>query len=82
MNEKVILYSTGCPKCNVLKTKLTEKGIQFDVIEDVDLMQQKGFMEAPMLEVGESIMNFSDAIAWMKYSNQTESVGTCESCKF
>ena len=27
---KIILYSTGCPKCKVLKHKLEEKGISLD----------------------------------------------------
>ena len=32
----VILYSTGCPKCNILKKKLADAQIDYKVIEDVE----------------------------------------------
>lgn len=60
-----ILYSTGCPKCNVLKTKLTQKGVDFELIEDADAMISKGFMSAPMLEVDGNAMDFMDAVKWV-----------------
>lgn len=62
---QTILYSTGCPKCNVLKTKLTQKGVDFKLIEDADAMISKGFMSAPMLEVDGNVMNFMDAVKWV-----------------
>lgn len=60
-----ILYSTGCPKCNVLKTKLTQKGVDFELIEDADAMISKGFTSAPMLEVDGNAMDFMDAVKWV-----------------
>ena len=62
---QTILYSTGCPKCNVLKKKLTQKGVDFKLIEDADAMISKGFMSAPMLEVDGNVMNFMDAVKWV-----------------
>ena len=62
---QTILYSTGCPKCNVLKTKLTQKGVDFKLIEDADAMISKGFMSAPMLEVDGNAMDFMDAVKWV-----------------
>jgi glutaredoxin len=62
---KVILYSTGCPKCNVLNAKLNNKNIEFEIINDMDIMLEKGFMQAPMLEVDEKVMDFSAAIKWI-----------------
>ena len=38
----VILYSTGCPKCNILKKKLADAKIDYSVIEDVDVMYLRG----------------------------------------
>lgn len=32
------LYSTHCPKCKVLTIKLTQKNINFEVIDDIDTM--------------------------------------------
>ena len=60
-----VLYSTHCPKCNILTTKLKSKGIEFTEIDDVDLMIEKGFMEMPMLEVDGELMNFPAAIKWV-----------------
>lgn len=66
---QVILYSTHCPKCHVLETKLKQLSIDFKLIDDVDLMESKGFMEAPMLEVDGQIMTFGEAVNWLKEYN-------------
>lgn len=65
VNMKTILYSTGCPKCSILKKKMDEKNIEYDIVSDVDLMQAKGFMNLPMLEVDDNIMDFGAAIKWI-----------------
>lgn len=62
----VVLYSTHCPRCNVLEKKLKSKNIGYTEINDVEVMQQKGFKEVPMLEVDGNIMNFKNAINWME----------------
>lgn len=61
----VIVYSTGCPKCKILEKKMNDNGIDYQVVTDVDLMQQKGFMSMPMLEVDGEIMDFGTAIKWV-----------------
>ena len=63
---KVILYEHGCPRCKVLKMKLDQKGIQYENITDVYVMQAKGFKEAPKLEVDGVIMDFKEAVNWIK----------------
>lgn len=62
---RVIFYSTHCPKCNVLKKKLDQKNVAYEEVNDVEIMTQKGFMQAPMLEVDDKIMNFSEATNWI-----------------
>ena len=66
----VILYSTGCPKCNILKTKLKAKGIEYTENNDVDEMVKMGFMSAPILSVDGVTYTFADANEWIK--NQQE----------
>ncbi len=61
----VILYSTGCPKCNVLKKKLDNLGIEYTVNSDRELMQMKGFNLLPVLEVDGIPMEFKRAIDWV-----------------
>jgi glutaredoxin len=63
---KVILYSTNCPKCKVLESKLNAAGIEFELIEDADVMIDKGFMSAPMLEVDGIALDFGKAVDWVK----------------
>jgi glutaredoxin-related protein len=61
----VILYSTHCPRCAVLEEKLEDADIKFELIEDQDIMQEKGFMSAPMLEVDGQVMDFAKANKWI-----------------
>ena len=63
---EVILYSSNCPKCNILEKKLRQANIDFTLDQDVDLMIAKGFMSAPMLEVDGQVMDFGQANNWIK----------------
>jgi glutaredoxin len=45
----ITLYSTGCPKCKVLKRKLEDLSIDFRVLYDMDRLLELGFMEVPVL---------------------------------
>jgi glutaredoxin len=62
---EIILYEHGCPRCKVLKSKLDQKGIQYENISDIEVMKAKGFAEAPKLEVDGTIMDFKEAIEWI-----------------
>lgn len=62
---QVILYTTNCPRCNVLKKKLDIAEIEYEICDDEDLMEQKGFMSAPMLEVDGVTMDFGLAVKWI-----------------
>jgi glutaredoxin len=66
---EVILYTTFCPKCRVLETKLKQKGIEYKEITDIDIMTEKGFMSVPMLEVDNFVMNFTEANTWINERN-------------
>ena len=60
------LYSTHCPQCKVLQAKLDQAGLEYKLVEDQDVMIEKGFMSAPILEVDGAVLNFSKAIQWIK----------------
>ena len=66
MGENVILYEHGCPRCKVLKMKLDQKGVQYATVNDVEEMKAKGFQEAPKLEVDGVVMDFKEAVEWLK----------------
>ncbi len=61
-----ILYSTGCPKCKILKQKLDEKGITYEICSDVKVMMEKGMRSVPMLEVNDKIINYEESLNWIK----------------
>ena len=61
----VILYSTGCPKCKVLKAKLDNKGIKYEIVDDVDEMLRLDISTVPCLGVDENIMNFKESVDWV-----------------
>ena len=62
---KVILYEHGCPRCKVLKLKLDQSGIEYETVNDVEVMKAKGFDEAPKLEVDDVVYGFKEAVDWV-----------------
>lgn len=63
--EQVTLYSTHCPRCQVLEKKLTNAGIAYNVCDDVSFMRAQGWKEAPMLAADGKVMDFRAAVAWI-----------------
>lgn len=65
MNDIYILYSTGCPKCEVLKKKLAEKGVQYTENNSVDEMLKLGIAAVPVLNVDNRLLDFKEAVDWV-----------------
>lgn len=61
----MILYSTHCPQCILLEKKIKEKEIDYEEVNDIKLMEEKGFMSAPILEVDGVVMRFKDALNYI-----------------
>ena len=67
MGERVILYSIPrCPHCKTVKEILTDNNVSYEEIVDIELMKQKGFYSAPMLEIGWLTMSYEEVLAWAK----------------
>lgn len=62
----IILYTIDCPKCKVLERKLEEKNIQYEVCKDTNIMAEKGYMYLPILEIDDKVLNFKEAVDWIK----------------
>lgn len=65
MNSKITLFTTGCPKCNVLKKKLDAAGIEYIIITDVKQMRELGILSAPMLKVDNKMLTFMEAVEYI-----------------
>ena len=61
----VIMYSTGCPKCNVLKSKLDSKSIPYVVVSGVSSIIAKGITTVPVLEIDGRLLDFKKAVDWV-----------------
>lgn len=61
-----ILYSTGCPRCKVLKEKLKAANIDYSEISEVDKIMEQGIFTVPVLEVDGVKMDFVTANEWIK----------------
>jgi glutaredoxin-related protein len=62
--DKIILYTTHCPKCRVLEMKLNQKGITYEEVTDVSTMLDLGIKSAPMLAINGQLMDFKTAADW------------------
>lgn len=63
---RIIMYSTGCPKCKVLASKLDNAGVKYEIETDMQTMCDLGFISMPMLSVDGEIMDFKQAVDWIK----------------
>lgn len=63
--EKIMLYTTGCPKCRILEQKLKEKNVNYEICDDIEKMRKIGIMSVPVLMVGEEKMPFYDAVKYV-----------------
>lgn len=59
------LYSTHCPKCQILEKKMAQKGIEYIEITDTQQMLDMGLSSVPWLEVDGQMMNFDQANKWI-----------------
>lgn len=66
---QITLFSTHCPRCVVLEKKLKQKGIDYNEVNDVSIMEEKGFLSVPVLEVDGKIMDFKAANDWINTLN-------------
>lgn len=64
--QNFTLYTNDCPKCRILKAKLDEKDVIYNVCNDIELMLSKGFKTMPMLEVDGVTYDFLAAVNLIK----------------
>ena len=74
--NKPVLYSTGCPKCNVISKKLMAANIDFEIQTDIEkittLCESLNISSLPILEVNGKFLNFGDAVKWVGEKNNAD----------
>ena len=68
----IVLYSTGCPKCLILKKKLEQKNISYQENTSVEEMLALGITQVPVLKVGDCLLEFVDANNWISKQESVE----------
>lgn len=63
--KSVTLFTTGCPKCTVLKQKLDTKGVLYAVNTSKEQMEKLGITQVPVLKVDETLLTFAEANDWV-----------------
>lgn len=66
--DKIILYSNNCPRCKILKKKLDDNKINYEIIDNVDTMIDKGLSTVPVLEINGKMLDFKEAVEWINNS--------------
>lgn len=74
----ITLYSTHCPKCKVIETKLKQAGLAYTEFDDIDKILSMGIKTAPMLEVDGKLMDFSEANRFLKGVQMSDGCNQCE----
>lgn len=67
------VYSTHCPRCMVIEKKLTQKGLKFEIIDDINMMREMGIQSTPMLQIDDQpLMKFDEANKWVNAQPKQE----------
>ena len=66
---EITLYTTHCPKCKVIESKLEKKGVKYVTIDNVDEVTKIGeinnIQSAPILKVDDTVYAFKEANAFI-----------------
>lgn len=61
----VILYSTGCPNCKILKKRLDAVGIKYSEETSIDTIMALGITTVPVLSVNGELLDYRNALVYI-----------------
>lgn len=62
---EIIIFSNGCPKCEVLKTKMDNANLNYKTSTDFQEIIDRGFETLPVLKVNNEYLDFVSAVKWI-----------------
>lgn len=70
LKDITVYISDKCPKCNILKIKLNNKGIKYQEKiaskEEIDdILKTKNIMSLPILKIDDKYLDFTEANNWV-----------------
>ena len=67
----ITVYTTPhCPQCKLLKAKLAQANIQYELCEDVGKMRELGIMSVPIMEADGKRLKLREALDYLKERQQ------------
>lgn len=57
----LLVYSNGCPKCNILTKQLRDKEIKYVIRKDFDKIVQAGLTSLPVVELEDGTLHDFDS---------------------
>lgn len=69
MEQRIILYSTDCPRCKLVKQMLDVHNIPYTEIVNKQVILDKDFDSVPMMDVDGKIMDYSGILTWLEQNN-------------
>lgn len=64
--KNVVLHTTYCRQCILLEKLLDKEEIDYQEKEcNADELTEKGFLSAPVLQVGEKFLTYDEAVRWV-----------------
>ena len=64
--EKMVLYTTGCPKCRILEKKMNDKNIEFEKVDDTAKMAELGIESVPALRLKDgTLLGYFEAVKYV-----------------
>ena len=81
MAETIVLYSSiTCSRCKLVKRMLDNHNVEYQEINDKQVAIDKGFVQIPVLEIGNKIIeDFTSVLAWLEDNGYYSERGIYES---
>lgn len=64
--DDIILYTIGCPACNILEKKMDDAGLIYSKITDEKVMEEKGFKMLPVVQINNTLFTFAEMVQLLK----------------
>lgn len=65
----IVLYSTGCPKCMMAEQAMNNKGIEYEIVSDEDVINkiatENEIFSMPFAKVDNDYLRFPDLIRFI-----------------
>lgn len=61
-----IYVSEGCGRCEALKKRLEKDGFDFSISKDIELLIEKGYQNAPVLQINDIFYDLKTSMELLK----------------